>query len=250
MNENKIKKKTIIRLTVSILALLGLIGLFYLIIYLLGWTDLTREEIQSFLSSTGAIAPLVFIGISFLQVTFIPIPSNITIIAGNYMFGVWRSFLYSYVGIVFGSLFAFFLGRILGRKFVDLAFGGKEESEKYIEKLKGKESVVLFFMFLLPAFPDDALCALAGILPISWTKFIFIQLTTRITSILGTLFFMSGEIIPYNALGIAIIILVAILSVIAFIISLKNAEKINKAFDEFTNKIAGKIRKNKKNNEP
>lgn len=245
MNENKISKKTIVRLLLSLLVMAAILGAFYLIAYWLGWTKLTKEELQDFLSSKGAIAPLIFIGISFLQVTFIPIPSAVTIVAGSYLFGFWQCFLYSYIGIVAGSLFAFFLGKLFGRPFVNWACGSKEDAESYMKRLKGKETVVLFFMFLLPTFPDDALCALAGILPITWFKFIFIQVTTRITSILGTLIFMSGEIIPYNGWGIAVIIVVAILSITAFIFCFKNAEKINDKFDKFMERVSQKFHRNK-----
>ncbi len=241
MDENKISKRTIFRLLLSILAIAAILGVFYLTAYLLGWTRLTQEELQAFVSETGATAPLIFIVISFLQVTFVPIPSSVTIIAGSYIFGFWPSFLYSYIGIVIGSLFAFLLGRALGRPFVYWAFGGKDEAERYIKRLKGKETVVLFFMFLLPAFPDDALCSLAGILPITMLKFTVIQLLTRVTTILGTLFFMSGEIIPYSGWGLAIIIAVAIISIIAFIICFKNAEKINAAFDKFTERVSKRL---------
>lgn len=246
MDENKINKKVIWRLIFSVLVIAAILGAFYLVAYLLGWTKLSKEELQAFLADTGALAPLVFIAISFLQVTFIPIPSAVTIIAGSYCFGMWLSFLYSYIGIMAGSLFAFFLGKTFGRPFINWAFGSKEEADKYAARLKGKEKVVLFFMFLLPAFPDDALCALAGILPITWFQFILMQLTTRVTSILGTLFFMSGEIIPYSGWGLAVIVVVAVLSIIAFIVCFKNAEKINSAFDNAMDKITKK--KNNKEN--
>ena len=44
-------------------------------------------------------------------------------------------------------------------------------------------------MFLLPMFPDDILCSIAGIMPITYSVFIFMQLITRFTSIGGTLLF-------------------------------------------------------------
>ncbi len=244
MDELKISKKTILRLSLSVLVILGVIGAFYLIARLTGLSELSRENIQAILESTGALAPLIFIAMSFLQVTFVPIPSSVTILAGNYIFGFWESFLYSYIGIVLGSLFAFFLGKVFGKPFVDWTFGGKEETEKYIKRLRGKETVVLFFMFLLPAFPDDALCALAGILPISFSMFLFMQLTTRISSIFGTLFFMSGEIIPYSGWGLALIIAVAAASIVAFVFCFKNADKINAKFDATTDRLSKKLRKN------
>lgn len=142
-----------------------------------------------------------------------------------------------------GGLFAFLLGRVIGKKFVYWIAGDKEKVEEYLQKLKGKETVVLFFMFLFPYFPDDLLCSIAGMTSISWSTFIVIQFITRITSIGATLIFMSGELIPYNGWGIPVIIALSILGIIAFIISYKNADKIQ---DWFTNLFT---KKKKNNNE-
>ena len=82
-------------------------------------------------------------------------------------------------------------------------------------------------MFLFPFFPDDLLCSIAGILPITFIGFMVMQIITRITSIGATLLFMSGEIIPYHGWGIPVLIIIGILAIIAFVISYKNADKIN-----------------------
>ena len=104
----------------------------------------------------------------------------------------------------------------------------KTLNNDYLEKLKGKEVIVLFFMFLLPVFPDDLLCSVAGIMPtISYPVFIIMQLITRATSIFGTLLFMSGEYIPLYGWGLFIIIPLGIIAIIAFIYSMKNSDKIN-----------------------
>ena len=242
--EKKIDIKSIIIKIIISLLVIGLIvlGLYFLFKHL-GWTNLTKEELQAKIASTGVFAPIVFIIASFLQVTFIPIPSSVTIIVGNYLFGFWLSFLYSYIGIIFGSILAFYLGRWLGRPFVNWVVGDAKAVDKYLIKMKNKENVILFFMFLLPLFPDDALCSLAGILPISFLTFLFIQLLTRATSILGTLFFMSGEIIRYDALGITIIVIVCILALVAFYLSYKYADKINEIFYNIMDKITFRKKK-------
>lgn len=242
--EKKIDIKSIIIKIIISLLVIGLIvlGLYFLFKHL-GWTNLTKEELQAKIASTGVFAPIVFIVASFLQVTFIPIPSSVTIIVGNYLFGFWLSFLYSYIGIIFGSILAFYLGRWLGRPFVNWVVGDAKAVDKYLIKMKNKENVILFFMFLLPLFPDDALCSLAGILPISFLTFLFIQLLTRATSILGTLFFMSGEIIRYDALGITIIVIVCILALVAFYLSYKYADKINEIFYNIMDKITFRKKK-------
>lgn len=228
MNEDL--KKAIKKLIYSAI----IIGLIILIIYIIldkfGLTDISQETLQNYINSTNGLAPIIYILISFLQVTFVPIPGSITILAGNYLFGPFKAFLYSYIGMMIGSILAFYLGRVIGKRFVYWVAGDKDKVEEYLRKVKGKETVVLFFMFLFPFFPDDMLCCLAGITSISWTCFIIMQLVTRVTSIAATLFFMSGEIIPYHGWGIPVLILVGILGIVAFIYSYKNADKIQEWF--------------------
>lgn len=229
---------------IIILAFFGAIFLFLHFVLHIDYQDLkNKETVQSIVSKSGGYAVLVFVLLSFLQVTFIPIPGAVTIIAGNYLFGFWESLFYSYIGMMLGSFFAFYLGRKIGRPFVNWVVGDKETVDKYLIRLKGKETVLLFFMFLFPMFPDDLLCSVAGITPITWFKFIVMQIITRFTSILGTLIFMSGNIIPYNAWGITLIVFLCLLALLAFVIAFKHADQINKFIDTFAEKITKKITK-------
>ena len=114
----------------------------YFILKWFGLTELSQEEIQEYLSKSGALAPLLFILITFLQVTFIPIPSTITVLVGNYLFGFWVSFLYSYIGMLLGSIFAFYLGRWFGRRFINWLVSDKETVDKYLLKIRAKGNVL------------------------------------------------------------------------------------------------------------
>ncbi len=241
---NAERKAMIKKLVISCLVIAAIVGVGYLIMHLLGWTKLTQEELQEYINSTGAIAPLIYIGVSFLQVTFVPIPGSITILAGNYLFGTGLAFLYSYIGMFIGALFAFFLGRIIGRPFVNWVAGSKEKVDEWLAKLKGRENVLLFFMFFFPFFPDDILCSIAGILKTTWFEFIIMQVITRATSIAGTLFFMSGQIIPFEGWGLVILGIVAVIFVAAFIVCFKNAEKINGFFDRLIDKLFKRKKEN------
>lgn len=236
-------KKTIIKLVSSIIVIAIFVILLLVLFKALGIDSLNEEKIQTEISKLGVWAPLAFIFLSFLQVTFIPIPGAVTIIAGNYLFGTWLSFLYSYIGMFLGALLAFFLGRKIGRPFVNWIVGDKETVDYYLKKLKGKETIILFFMFLLPMFPDDILCSIAGIMPITYSVFIFMQLITRFTSIGGTLLFMSGEVIPYHGWGLVLIIFLNILAIIAFILAMKHSKKINDYLISFVDKHFKKKRK-------
>ena len=93
----KENKDVIIRLLISAIVIGALVLGAYLIFYFLGWTKLTKEELQTFISSTGAVAPLVFIAVTFAQVSLIPIPGAVTFLAGSFLFGFWKSFFYSYI---------------------------------------------------------------------------------------------------------------------------------------------------------
>ena len=231
-------KQTVIRLLLSCLVIALIVGVLWLILYLFGWTDLSREELQAVIESAGVAAPLLYILISFLQVTFVPIPGTITILAGNFVFGAFRTFLLSYIGMMLGSLFAFALGRVLGRPVVDWIAGGHDKVDEWIGKLHGRETVLLFFMFFLPLFPDDILCSVAGILPLGWVGFVLMQIVTRATSVGCTLLFLSGEVIPFDEVwGIALLALVGIACVVAFLLSFRYAEKINITLERFSDRV-------------
>ena len=56
---------------------------------------------------------------------------------------------------------------------------------------------------------------------------------------------MSGEVIPFHGWGLWVIGVAIIVSVVAFVYCLKNAEKLNKLFDKIIDKLVSKF-KNKK----
>ena len=238
------KKKLFIKVGVSLLILVAFLGLIYLIFYKLGITELSQEEIQTFLQSKGALAPMLFILITFLQVTFIPIPSTITVLVGNYLFGFWVSYLYSFIGMMIGSTLAFYLGRWFGKKFIYWLVSDKEMVDTYLDKIKKKGNVLLFFMFLFPFFPDDLLCSVAGILPITPFAFILMQVFTRGITILTTLFMLSGDVIPFTGWGIPFNICLCLIFVTIFYIAYKNAEVISDYFTKIINKLFKRKSKN------
>ena len=245
MTVNENTKKTLIRLVISGIVIGAVILAGYFVLKHFGITSLSQEEIQTSIASTGAIAPLVFIFASFLQVTFIPIPSTVTILAGSFLFGPLPSFFYSFIGILLGALLAFALGRLIGRPYINWVAGSRETADTWLAKLKGRENVFLFFAFLLPVFPDDLLCSVAGMLPVRFPVFVIMQVITRITSIGATLIFMSGAIIPYEGWGLWVIGALIIIALLAFILSMIYAVKLNEMFDCLIQKISAKFKKQK-----
>ena len=129
------QKNMLKKLIGAALIVVAIVAVGYGILYLLGWTDISREQLQEFMLSTGWVAPIIYIVISFMQVTLVPIPAAITILAGNYVFGAWAAFIYSYIGTLIGGMFAFLLGKWLGKPFVNWITGSQEETDKWLQKL-------------------------------------------------------------------------------------------------------------------
>ena len=122
----------------------------------------STEEFVNYINNSGGVAEWLFILVNFLQVTIVPIPSSITTTAGAILFeGIWKPLYLTVIGVLLGSMFAFFLGRVLGVRFANWLVGEKT-IEKYKKMMKGRDKIVLFYMFIFPFFPDDFLCILAG----------------------------------------------------------------------------------------
>jgi len=113
------------------------------------------------------------------QVLFAPIPGQITGIASGYLFGIFLGTIYSMIGALLGSLIVFSLSRKLGRPFVEKIL--KPETIKKFDYISGeKGEFALFMIFLLPAFPDDAVCFIAGLTKIPIKKLLLITFLGRL----------------------------------------------------------------------
>lgn len=213
-----------------------------------GWLDLfkDREAMQSFISRYDGYAIAVFIAVQFLQVTVLPLPSTITTLAGIALFGVWKTVLYSSIGIIAGSMFAFFLGRTFGVKLIVWICGAKMFS-KYRRFVEGKDVLLLYAMFLLPFFPDDLLCLIAGLGTMSYRSFFVMMLITRP---LGALWvagvFKSAVSIPFSGWGIAVWAVIFVATAAIFYILYKYGDDITERLSSITKKVSAKLGKGKK----
>lgn len=186
------------------------------------------EDLKKLILSSGNNTIFLFIAICFLQVTFIPLPSTITTTVGGLLFGPFLGGMYSYIGIMLGSIFAFGIGKIFGYPLVKWIIG-QELLDKYMLKVKGKDKVIFFFMFLFPIFPDDALCLIAALTPMKWTFFIAMNALTRPIGIFTTTYFVEG-LTNFGPFQIVLLIIVGAATAVGFVYTWKNSEKIEKFF--------------------
>lgn len=192
-------KESVYKLCLVILFFLMLSTIILYVLQISGfWEKINSvEDFRAYIESFGSYAVIIFILMQILQVVVLPIPGFIAVGAGVLSFGVWKGALFSLIGIMSGSLIAFFLGKYLGYKAVCWLVG-KKTLDKVLQKVKGKDKFVLTFMFLFPFFPDDVLCFVAGLSSMSNLYFIIMITITRIISVYTTAFSLNGNIIPFN----------------------------------------------------
>ncbi len=188
------------------------------------------DKFREYISSFGNQAILWFTIIQFLQVVVLPIPAFITVGAGVLLFGPLIGAVFSSIGIILGSIVAFYIGRIFGFK-VAKWLVGEDSLNKGLKIIKGKDKIILTFMFLFPFFPDDILCFVAGITTLSSSFFITMIIITRLISVFASCYSMNNNIIPYDTWwGILLWGIFIILTLISMVLIYKKGDKIQKLF--------------------
>ncbi len=238
-NQNKqidkkmsLKRKIIRTCFVAVAICVFFVLIYYILVWTGAWEHINSvEEIRRLILSMGFWGRFIFVLLQFLQVTFIPLPSTITTLAGVLIYGPLQTSLLSLAGILLGSAFAFLLGKVFGKKLVTFMVG-HETCEKWTNFLT-EAKYSFFVMMLLPIFPDDVLCLVAGLTDISWTFFVVTNLISRPIAIFTTCYIGSGQIIPYHGWGLAvwavIIVVVAVLIILSY--------KYRKQIEDFMKKI-------------
>jgi len=202
-----------------------------------GWFSIfdSVEELQEFIAGYGAWAPLVFFLLQVLQVILAPIPGSVTTLVGGIFFGFWKAMIISVAAVLTGSVILFLLAKSLGRPLV-AKLVGKNKMEKYMSKLSSRQFWVLFMMFLMPFFPDDVLCLMAGLTAIRFPGFVLMVLVTRPWGLVFSALVGSGAI-SVPVWGWVIIVM---LSAALLYISIRYPDKLE---EWMSDRIAGLIRK-------
>ncbi len=206
-------------------------GVFYALLAT-GFMEIARDEeqLKAYLERAGGWMGVVFTALQFLQVVILPIPSTVTVVAGAALFGPLTGSLLSLLGIVVGSLVAFLVGRYAGARVVAWLIG-KETLEKWLKKIKGKDKLLFTAMFLLPVFPDDVLCFVAGMSSMSLWYFLAVIVISRILAIFTTSY--SITLIPFNTpWGIAVWAVLIVLVAVLFVFLYKKSDAILAWFEK------------------
>lgn len=227
-----LKKEAIYKSCITLYVMLIFFAVGFYILLKTGFMEIFRDEgsLEAYLEKSGSFMTALFILLQFLQVVILPIPSTVTVVAGSALFGPLLGSLYSLAGIVIGSLVAFLIGRYAGYRVVAWMVG-KETLDKWLNKIKGKDKLLLSAMFLLPVFPDDILCFVAGISSMSVWYFFAVILISRVLAIFTTSY--SITLIPFNTWwGLLIWGILISLVIVLFVVLYKKSDAILAWFEK------------------
>lgn len=146
-----------------------------LVLTLAGWQIgifTNQEKMNAFLNACGVFAPLCFMLIQAVQVVIPILPGAIGCLYGVIFWGAIKGFVFNYIGICVGSIWAFLIARYFGKEIVIKMTGGRffAKYSKYLLKENQFEKIFVLLIFL-PIAPDDFLCYLAGISKIPLRRF-------------------------------------------------------------------------------
>lgn len=183
------------------------------------------SSLKEYILSTKERGVIIYMLIQAAQVIFLPVPAAVICIVGSLVYGPFLGAIYCTAGILVGSYISYFIGKIFGHKLVSWIVG-KDNVNKYSDIIQKRGKVFLGLAFLLPMFPDDILCLIAGITDMSFTSFFWITLITRPIGVICMSYFGSGSIIPFSGWGIYAWCGILVLAIGAVILISKYQDKM------------------------
>lgn len=182
---------------------------------------------KEFILSTKQMGMITYVLIQMAQVMLLPIPSMIITLAGVAIYGPLLGSILCSAGVLAGSYASFFVGKTFGFKVVSWV-AGVDNATKYADIINNRGKFFLIIAFLLPLFPDDILCLIAGITTMKFKHFFWIASITRPIGVICMSYFGGGYIIPFSGWGLYVWPFILILAIAAVIISTKYQPQIEK----------------------
>lgn len=165
------------------------------------------EKFERMIRSQGAAGRVMFLGVQILQ-GFLPIPLELTTVAGGYVFGRVQGLLLTLCAVMLSTTAIFYFTRIFGQKLLNLFFSPAQQrwtARFRDEKLRG---AMTWAVYLIPGLPKRAFTFSAGLFPQRFGKFLLISTVARIPSLLACSF--GGQALQTGNYGQAVTIFLLI----------------------------------------
>ena len=185
------------------------------------------ERLTEIIRNTGKWGMVVYVLVQILQVVILPLPAVVCYVPGSRIWGAGIATLLASVGVVIGSVIAYCIGRFFGKKAV-IWIAGKETTDKYINYIGNRGKVIFILMQILPFFPDDILCMIAGLTSMSFPFFLAVMILVRPLIIAAYCYLGSGSIIPFSGWGIPVWIAIFAVCISLAVLSFIYQDRVEK----------------------
>lgn len=129
-----------------------------------------RDAVTHTIRGLGIWGPVVLIILLILQTFLAFIPGQALMVTCGFVYGFLPGFLISWLGLVIGGQLAFELARRYGRNFAE-RWVSPHILNKWDKASEGQGSGFFTISLVLPIFPNDAMCYVAGLGKISTRQF-------------------------------------------------------------------------------
>src|SRR5262249_4732790 len=129
-----------------------------------------RGAVVNTIDRLSVWGPLVLFVLFVLQVFIAFIPGQALMVACGYVYGFWPGLLLSWFSLVAGGQVAFYLARKYGRSFAE-RWIAPDVLTKWDKASEGQGIGFYSLSLVLPIFPNDAMCYVAGLAKITPRRF-------------------------------------------------------------------------------
>lgn len=138
------------------------------------------EAVRQWLLALGPLAPAGYVVGEVVQIVLWPIPGQPFEVAGGWMLGLWPAIILGTAAAIAGSVISFLIARRYGTEWVH-RYVSREVRKQLARRLDGghRAEWIIFGLMLVPSFPRDPLCYLAGVSGMSTRSFVLIAAIGR-----------------------------------------------------------------------
>jgi uncharacterized membrane protein YdjX (TVP38/TMEM64 family) len=136
-----------------------------------------QKAVSEYLQGFGSLGPIVLFLLLVAQVFIAVIPGHALMVTAGYVYGSLGLWVVI-ASTVFGSQIAFLIARSYGRDFI-YKVASSEILERWDGIARHQGILFYFFSFVLPIFPSDLMCYVAGLSTISARRFLIANILGR-----------------------------------------------------------------------
>jgi len=136
-----------------------------------------QQAVSEYLKSFGVLGPIVLFVLMIAQVFIAVIPGHALMVTAGYVYGK-LGLLIVIASTVIGSQVAFTIARWYGRDLIN-KLASPQIIERWNKAAQHQGIVFYFFAFVLPIFPSDLMCYVAGLATISPKQFLISNILGR-----------------------------------------------------------------------